>query len=62
MDTTATAFRTYAVRHNDGTRGRVMGIDGDYTRVCYRENGQDETIEIRSSLLTSAWHRDYTVR
>jgi hypothetical protein len=59
---TTTAFRTYAVRHNDGTRGRVMGIDGDYTRVCYREDGQDHTVEIRSSLLTSQWHRDYRVR
>jgi hypothetical protein len=55
-------FRSYAVTHNDGTHGRVMGVDGDYTRVSFREAGKDETIEIRSSLLTSQWHRDYTVR
>ena len=51
-------FRSYAVIHNDGTKGRVMGIIDDYTRVSFR----DDTIEIRSSLLTSEWHRDYTVR
>lgn len=55
-------FRSYAVIHNDGTKGRVMGTDGDYTRVSFRENGKDETTEIRSSLLTTQWHRDYTVR
>jgi hypothetical protein len=61
--TTATqTFRTYAVQHNDGTKGRVMGTDGDYTRISFRENGRDETTEIRSSLLTSQWHRDYSVR
>jgi hypothetical protein len=60
--TAAKPFRTYAVMHNDGTKGRVMGIEGDYTRVSFRENGKDESIEIRSSLLTSQWHRDYTVR
>jgi hypothetical protein len=61
--TTATqTFRTYAVQHNDGTKGRVMGVEGEYTRVSFRENGQDETIEIRSTLLASQWHRDYTVR
>lgn len=64
MEATATApqFRSYAVVHNDGTKGRVMGIDGDYTRVAFKENGKTETVEIRSSLLTSQWHRDYTVR
>lgn len=55
-------FRTYAVRHTDGTRGRVMGVDGDFTRVTWKENGSYESTEIRSSLLTSQWHRDYTVR
>lgn len=64
MNTTTTArpFRTYAVRHDDGTRGRVMGVDGDYSRVVWRENGRDESMEIRTSNLHHSWHRDYTVR
>jgi hypothetical protein len=61
METTRT-FRSYAVKHNDGTKGRVMGVDGEFTRVSFRENGKDETVEIRSSLLTASWHRDWTVR
>lgn len=55
-------FRSYAVIHNDGTKGRVMGTDGDYTRVSFRDARGSDTIEIRSSLLTSQWHRDYTIR
>jgi hypothetical protein len=56
METTP-RFRTYPVIHNDGTTGRVMGTDGDYSRICYRENGRDEVIEIKTSILNVFWHR-----
>lgn len=56
----APRFRSYKVIHRDGTKGRVMGVDGDYTRISFRENGQDETIEIRTSMVSTWWTRDFS--
>lgn len=52
-------FKSYRVRHTDGTAGRVMGKDGDYLTIVFRENGKDETIEIRESVARGVWVRDF---
>ena len=51
-------FKSYRVRHIDGTRGRVMARDGEYLRICFRENGKDEIIEVRESVARGVWIRD----
>ena len=49
-------FKSFRVTHTDGTKGRVIREVGDYYVIGYRENGKDETIEIRKSLLGIHWH------
>lgn len=59
MTKTPAPFRSYRVRHLDGTPGRVLRVEGKYLSISFRENGKDETIEIAEDAARGVWIRDF---